>query len=698
MKYLFKKAKNFYNNLGIQHKLTFSHLIIVLVPMIVVGIFFQIKLYDMIVSDTIRDEQELSAKTAPLIEDLIDEVITTHRRLRATPFYKAVTDENRDTDFKTLSASESAKDFAHDVAQYTSTDALTSVRIYIDCPTEDIAFYSSRKHNIIQPLDNAKRTYWYGIFQGSPAMASLLCPSFYLSNYEIENYGDLAYITKDTITQNGEKYPCYIVTYFSNTYMTKLLRNNINTHDNAAYIINSRDNLVAASNQSLYGTYPFSCEEIRENIMSSNNFITKEVLGETVYAGFYRIESTDWYMVVVMPAKPMLTKSNGIIATFLLIYVAFLFLAFLIATYLSRSMTKRLSLVINQMAKVRIAPPVKLPDADSQDEIGELIDTYNYMSDKIHDLMKTQADTAENLRIAEFDSLQSQINPHFLYNTMDMISWLAQQGKTEEVSEVVRRLSRFYRLTLSHKKGLTTIEKELEHVTIYVELQNMRFNDSIDFIVDIPDQLLEYSIPKLIFQPLVENSILHGILEKEDKTGSIVLTGWLEENDIVILISDDGIGIDPTIMDQLLSGDFHSSQSKGTNIAVYNTHRRLQILYGDKYGLSYSKVPDSGTEVQIRIPAISSETTEICKQLDSFSSMAGTPNASNTLQQFTPETHDFDSKENSLMNYAVTLLNKPGLSIYEIAWCCGYKDIQTFYREFFDVYGYTPEEYRMHML
>ena len=95
-------------------------------------------------------------------------------------------------------------------------------------------------------------------------------------------------------------------------------------------------------------------------------------------------------------------------------------------------MTRRLSLVVNQMAKIRFEPPVELKDADSQDEIGELIDTYNYMSRKIQQLMDNQAKAAENLRIAEFDSLQSQINPHFLYNTMDMISWLAQQGKSDE--------------------------------------------------------------------------------------------------------------------------------------------------------------------------------------------------------------------------------------------------------------------------
>ena len=126
---------------------------------------------------------------------------------------------------------------------------------------------------------------------------------------------------------------------------------------------------------------------------------------------------------------------------------------------------------------------------------------------------------------------------------MDMINWLSQQGRAQEVTSVIQRLSLFYKLTLSRKQSLSTIADELEHVTIYVELQNMRFHDTIDFIIDIPDTILEYSIPKLTLQPYVENSILHGIMEKEEKVGTIVLTGWMEEDTIVLLISDDGVGI-----------------------------------------------------------------------------------------------------------------------------------------------------------
>lgn len=604
MCFLWKKLKGYYKNLKIQQKLTFSHLIIVLIPMLVIGVFFYTSLYDMIVSNTIRSEQERAAKTAPLVEDAVKEIIDVHRSLRSSEFYKELTSGEYLDDLKELSYGTEAEEFRQDVLKFSSMESISAVRIYVDLDESELPFTAGRKYSTLQPLNNIRTTYWYGIFQGSPAMSNLLCPSFYLGHYEIENYGDLAYVTKDSINNNGEYIPCYIVTYFSNSYLTKLLQDNITSNKNVAYLVNSRDNLVATSDSFLYGTYPFSSDEIRENIMSSNNFITKTVLGQKVYAGFYRIKNTDWYMVAVMPADPIMKKSTHIICNFLLIYIAFLLIAFIIASGLSHSMTRRLSLVVNQMAKVRFEPPVELKDADSQDKIGELIDTYNYMSRKIQQLMDNQAKAAENLRIAEFDSLQSQINPHFLYNTMDMISWLAQQGKSDEVTEVVRRLSRFYRLTLSRKQELTTIADEAEHVTIYIELQNMRFDNGIDFIMDIPDYLMEYSMPKLIFQPLVENSIIHGIMEKEEKTGSIVLAGWMEDEDIVLLLSDDGVGIDPDILPKFLDGTFHNPQSKGANVAVYNTHRRLQILYGERYGLSFSSTKGEGTEVQIRIPAI----------------------------------------------------------------------------------------------
>lgn len=286
-----------------------------------------------------------------------------------------------------------------------------------------------------------------------------------------------------------------------------------------------------------------------------------------------------------------------------LIYLVCILAAFMIATLLSRSLTNRLSAVIDQMTTCRLGLPAALPDSDTQDEIGELVDSYNYMSHMIQGLVEEQAKAAEDLRIAEFNSLQAQMNPHFLYNTMDMINWLSQQGRSQEVTLAIQKLSRFYKLTLSRKQSLSTIQDELEHVSIYVELQNMRFDDNIEFIVDMPDSLMEHAIPKLTFQPVVENSILHGIMEKEEKEGTIVLTGWKDDTDtVVILISDNGVGIPPEKLENILSEKKIAAGGSGTSIAVYNTHRRLQLIYGSEYGLKYSSTPDVGTEVEIRIP------------------------------------------------------------------------------------------------
>ena len=433
-------------------------------------------------------------------------------------------------------------------------------------------------------------------------MTELYCPPFYLGAKEKESYGDLAYIRKISVNYYNAVYDAYVAVYYSSSTFEKILSENLALEGSVSYIINDRNSAVASSDDSLSGIYWLDYDTIKDSFMSSNNFIEQNILGETVYAGFYSITVPNWYMVTILPSRPLITQSNQLIFQLLLIYLAILVFAIILANLLSRSITSRLSSVIRQMKKVRQGPPVPMDSPVYHDEVGDLIDTYNYMTRKMNELIQKQAKASEDLRIAEFNSLQAQINPHFLYNTMDMINWQALQGHTGEVSTAVQNLSRFYKLTLSRKKGISTIAHEEEHVSIYINLQNMRYHDSIDLISDIPDELMEYQIPKLTLQPVVENSILHGILEKESKSGTIVLTGWLEDQDVVLLISDDGVGIPPEKMPTILSGTGHSSTG-GTNIAIYNTHRRLQILYGPKYGLTYTSKPGQGTEVQIRIPA-----------------------------------------------------------------------------------------------
>ncbi len=598
----FHKITHFYRNLRLQTKLTITHLVIVTIPMVAIPVLFFTQLYDMIVADTVRKEQEAAIQTAPLIEETVADILAAHGQLTGHVFYNKLVNPARTEALEAFVDSKEAEAFRKEAEGLAEGGLIRDIRLYVDIPDDGALLSESALSPLAESMDRVRRTYWYGIFAGEPSTSRLFCPSFYLGTYEKGAYGDMAYITRGRTVFEGKWVTFYLAVYFSQENLDELLKNNMSSNSSVAYIINNRDSMVATTDIALSGTYHFSYDAVQESVMSSNNFISKNILGEDVYAGFNRIRNTDWFMVVAVPSEPLIQKSRIFIGLFGLVYLGCILASFMIATLLSRSLTNRLSAVIDQMSKCRLGLPAALPDSDAQDEIGELVDSYNYMTHIIHDLVEEQAKAAEDLRIAEFNSLQAQMNPHFLYNTMDMINWLSQQGRSQEVTMAVQKLSRFYKLTLSRKQSLSTIQDELEHVSIYVELLNMRFADNIDFIVDMPDSLMERPIPKLTFQPVVENSILHGIMEKEEKEGTIVLTGWEEEKGIVILISDDGVGIQPDILENILAEKKIAEGSSGTNIAVYNTHRRLQLMYGMEYGLRYSSTPGAGTEVEIRIP------------------------------------------------------------------------------------------------
>lgn len=603
MRALWRRFKNGYLNLSLQTKFTIALISIVVVPAFLTVFLFYGRLYSMVVSNTIRQEQDASAKTAPLIERTMETILATTRNITGQNFFQELFYMPVSDSAEELATSNHAIDFKNALQRLTTDSIVTDVRIYVDFPDDlkELDTYPNTE-NILAPLSQAKGTYWYGIFQGNRNTQEMFCPSFYLGSREKKNYGDMAYICPLSLYYHSTAYKAYLAVYYSDDKLTSILSDNLSLEGSVSYIVNERDAIVATSDPSLSGIYQLDYDTIKASFMSSNNFIERNILDTKVYAGFYSISNTDWFMVTVLPSPPLIHASNRLMIQIALIYAVFLVLALIFANVLAHSITGRLSSVIRQMQTVRHGPPPPMDSPSAHDEIGDLIDTYNYMTRKMDELMKTQAKAAEDLRIAEFNSLQAQINPHFLYNTMDMINWMALQGQTDEISHAVQSLSRFYKLTLSRQKGISTIARELEHVTIYVQLQNMRYHDSIELITDIPDELSEYQIPKLTLQPVVENSILHGILEKESKSGTIVITGWMENADVVLLVSDDGVGIPPEILSTILSGN-GNSQSGGTNIAVYNTHRRLQILYGNDYGLTYSSKLGEGTEVEIRFPA-----------------------------------------------------------------------------------------------
>lgn len=600
---LLKKMRQFYGDLALQTKITIVLIIAVTIPVLIVGIFFYSRLYNMVISDTIRQEQDASEETAPLIENNVQTILDAYKTITELKFFQTLFHQPVNSPSQLLLASDNALEFNKKVSSLIDGNTITGLQIYMDFPTESISLFQNEyTKDYFVPMRLVKGTYWYGIFQGTGA-SELYCPPFYLGEREKTAYGDIAYISATTFYYQGAAHPAYIALYSSAKHLTNILKENLSLKGSISYIINERDSIVASSDNSGAGVYYLDYAVIEDSFMSSNGFIQREILDQKFYAGFYNIKQPRWFMVTILPADSLLHQSNILMLQYVLVYLGLLVLTSVMAHFLAHSVTSRISSIISQMNRIRHGTPVPMDSPVFHDEVGDLIDTYNYMTRKMEQLMDDQRKAAEELRIAEFNSLQAQINPHFLYNTMDMINWMALQGQTSEISSAVQHLSRFYKLTLSRKNSISTIGDEEEHVSIYLQIQNMRYHESISFISDIPDELTEYQIPKLTLQPVIENSVLHGILEKDNKSGTIVLTGWMEDKDIILLVSDDGVGIPPEKLPDIISGTSTGS-GKGTNIAIYNTHRRIQILYGKNYGLSYTSQQGHGTEVKIRIPAM----------------------------------------------------------------------------------------------
>lgn len=241
---------------------------------------------------------------------------------------------------------------------------------------------------------------------------------------------------------------------------------------------------------------------------------------------------------------------------------------------------------------------------DNVDEITELGMSFNIMIGKIRELLDAKIQEQENLKKAELRALQAQINPHFLYNTLDTIIWMAESKKTDDVVTVVSALSNFFRISLSKGKDWITIGEELERTRSYLTIQRLRYRDIMDFSIEAERTVLEGTVLKLVLQPLVENALYHGLKNRRQRGTIRVRAMQRNANEILLQVRDDGIGIPPDKLAQLqaaLQDDTtaaHGEQGYG----LVNVHQRIQLYYGKAYGLELDSAFQHGTCVSIVIP------------------------------------------------------------------------------------------------
>ena len=261
---------------------------------------------------------------------------------------------------------------------------------------------------------------------------------------------------------------------------------------------------------------------------------------------------------------------------------------------------KELSQVTDEIAKGNLSVRANV---NTGVEATALSNSMNTMIDKINELLEQVTTEQTRLRKAEFELLQAQINPHFLYNTLDAIIWLAEAGEQKRVVGMVRNLSDFFRTSLNQGKDINSIKEEMLHVKSYLEIQHVRYQDILSYDIEVPESLYIYSIPKITIQPLVENALYHGIKNKRGM-GHISIRGQAGKKDFTITVTDDGIGIDETRLRQVQSGIQNKVLTSKDFYGLYNVCERIRLNFGEEYGIFIESVYGEGTSVRVILPYV----------------------------------------------------------------------------------------------
>ena len=250
---------------------------------------------------------------------------------------------------------------------------------------------------------------------------------------------------------------------------------------------------------------------------------------------------------------------------------------------------------------------------DTGAELGVLSRSLDEMIERINTLISQVRAEQENLRVAELELLQAQINPHFLYNTLDTIIWLAEAGDQSKVVSMVGSLSDFFRASLGQGRDIVTIGDEIRHVSSYLEIQQVRYQDILTYSIDVPEEIYISSIPKITIQPLVENALYHGIKNKRGG-GCITITGKVESKCIYLYIEDNGIGMTEERLEQINrkinagektenEADAGGNREEAEIFGLYNVNERIRLKFGSRYGIHIDSEFNKGTVVTVLLPA-----------------------------------------------------------------------------------------------
>lgn len=381
--------------------------------------------------------------------------------------------------------------------------------------------------------------------------------------------------------------------------ISDLCENNSLGNKGYVFIIDENGNIIYHPKQQLLYSGLLT-ENIQDIVGHEDNYFVKKVKGDNYLYTFSKSKETGWTVVGVVYMDELMKNSKDMKILYGILTGFLLGLTMIISIVISKEITKPLKILKDSMKEVEKGNFESASiEVTERNEIGSLSRAFNIMMEEIQNLMEQNIQEQKQKRKSELKALQAQIKPHFLYNTLDSIIWMAEGNKTKDVVLMTSSLAKLLRQSISNEDEVVTIEKEISYVRSYLTIQKMRYKDKLEFEIKMESQIYHENIIKLVLQPIVENAIYHGIKYKEGK-GMLLIEAHELKDEIEILIKDNGVGMTKDKLEHIFDANIVNEKSNG--VGIHNVQMRLQLSYGKEYGLFYKSSPMEGTTVSIRIP------------------------------------------------------------------------------------------------
>ena len=458
-------------------------------------------------------------------------------------------------------------------------DTVTAVHLYMN----DEFLYVSPRSESFWSYDGLRDTEWFRAMQAAGTSSYYIPPAWNLSADSVS----VAHLISNP--RNFAETVGAVVTDTPVSALVDILRKCAVTEESYCYLVNEAGITVAVSDPDRAQLLPEAAAAALRNggaARSDHRYISARAITEC-----------NWTLVQVLPETDLSAVRRAQVQIFVLCALAVLTVSFGLAVLMANLITRRINVLSGRMKAFRYEHSRLLPvPADGGDDIDRLMDSYNGLVGAVRSLSAENVRKGRQLNETELAMLYTQINPHFLFNTLDMIRYLADHNENEKISAAMTALAQFYRKSLNGGKRMSTVRAELDHVRAYMQIQQLRFGDGIALEVNVPEALMDTPLPAVTLQPIVENALLHGILARPDKQGEIRITGEAWEDEVRLTVRDNGCGMTAAQVAALFD------ESREGGVGLRNTDARLRMQCGPSSGLLVQSEEGEYTAVTIHVP------------------------------------------------------------------------------------------------